>query len=558
MQLVNGKLRVSASDLVAFSRCSHITHLDKKVVRGELERPVRDDALLQLLQRKGEIHEENYRRALEGQGLAIETVEAHDEAGLRASPEERFRQSVQRTLQAIAAGKEVVYQAAFLDDDPSLPVEWRGHVDFLRRAREDGIEEGTWVPEDTKLAGKVSVNAVIQLLDYADHITRVTGRRPSRIAIVHGRGQMEFARSEFEVVDLDAYYRALKRDFTRELENSSESYPMPVAHCQVCRWKERCERRWEDDDHLSQVAFMTTQQVKRLNQVGVDTMKQLASLSPGSRVVGIGAEVVDRLITQARLQISSKGKSVPDFERVDGVEAGMGLWGLPAPDQGDVFYDIEGDPYVGPQGIEYLHGVGTIDRGSFSFVPHWLEDLEEEKAFLESFIDFLWERRKQFPGMRVYHYAPYETTALKRMVGKHATRVDELDQLLKEERFVDLYRIVRQGIRVGTPSYSIKKLEPMYMDARGVILDGSLSVIRYEEWLSSADPAIKKSLIDYNEDDVESTWLLRNWLEGQRSELVSSGIDLGRPEVKDIEDVALSSRRQEARRLGELLRSSIS
>jgi uncharacterized protein len=255
--------------------------------------------------------------------------------------------------------------------------------------------------------------------------------------------------------------------------------------------------------------------------------------------------------------VSSKGKDVPDYEIVAGAEEGMGLWGLPEPDPGDVFYDIEGDPYVGSQGLEYLHGIGTADRGSFAFRPDWVDDLPDEKRFLENFIDEIWERRKKYPGMHLYHYAPYETTALKRMVGKHATRVDELDQLLREERFVDLYRIVSQGVRVGTRSYSIKKLEPLYMPKREVILDGSLSVIRYEQWLSSGDPEIKQSLIAYNRDDVESTWRLRAWLEERRSELVASGVDLGRPPIVDPADVSLSTVRQQARLLSERLRGTV-
>ncbi len=44
------------------------------------------------------------------------------------------------------------------------------------------------------------------------------------------------------------------------------------------------------------------------------------------------------------------------------------------------------------------------------------------------------ERRRRYPDMHVYHYAPYEPTALKRLMGLHATREDEVDHLLREER----------------------------------------------------------------------------------------------------------------------------
>ena len=40
--------------------------------------------------------------------------------------------------------------------------------------------------------------------------------------------------------------------------------------------------------------------------------------------------------------------------------------------------------------------------------------------------------------MHVYHYAQYEITALKRLMGRYGTREDELDDLLRRGVFVDL------------------------------------------------------------------------------------------------------------------------
>ena len=59
---------------------------------------------------------------------------------------------------------------------------------------------------------------------------------------------------------------------------------------------------------------------------------------------------------------------------------------------------------------------------------------------------------------------------MKRLMGRYGTRADELDQLLRAEVFVDLYGVVRKGLRAGVDSYSIKKLEPFYGLAREVDL----------------------------------------------------------------------------------------
>ncbi|MBK8246975.1 MAG: ribonuclease H-like domain-containing protein [Gemmatimonadetes bacterium] len=75
-----------------------------------------------------------------------------------------------------------------------------------------------------------------------------------------------------------------------------------------------------------------------------------------------------------------------------------------------------------------------------------------------------------FPGMHVYHYAPYEPAAFKRLMGRYATRATDLDALLRGGRFVDLYAAVKQGPHVGVERYSIKNLEPAYGYVRDVDL----------------------------------------------------------------------------------------
>ena len=92
-------------------------------------------------------------------------------------------------------------------------------------------------------------------------------------------------------------------------------------------------------------------------------------------------------------------------------------------------------------------------------------------------------------GMHVYHYAPYEPSAFKRLMGRHATREQELDRLLRAGRFVDLYGVVRQGLRAGVERYSIKNLEPFYGFERDVPLrDASRALRAMEQALESCCP----------------------------------------------------------------------
>ena len=140
------------------------------------------------------------------------------------------------------------------------------------------------------------------------------------------------------------------------------------------------------------------------------------------------------------------------------------------------------------------------------------------------------ERLERDPGMHVYHYAGYEAGALKRLMQRHATRIDEVDRLLRGGILVDLYNVVRQGIRASVESYSIKRIEKFYLPAReGPVTEAGFSVVAYETWLRDGDAQHLVDLADYNRDDCVSTWMLRDWLEARRLEAIGRGWPMDRP-----------------------------
>ena len=147
----------------------------------------------------------------------------------------------------------------------------------------------------------------------------------------------------------------------------------------------------------------------------------------------------------------------------------------------------------------------------------------ERQAF-EDCIDLIMDRLAAHPDMHVYHYAPYETAAMKRLAGRYATRESQVDQLLRGSVFVDLYRVVRQGVRASVESYSIKRLEPLYSFKREIDLrDAGESIVEFEHWLEPEKNTDRDGLLEqikaYNRDDCLSTYYLREWLEGQRAAL---------------------------------------
>jgi uncharacterized protein len=120
-------------------------------------------------------------------------------------------------------------------------------------------------------------------------------------------------------------------------------------------------------------------------------------------------------------------------------------------------------------------------------------------------------------------------------MGRYATREDEVDQLLRAQTLVDLLTVVRQGLRAGVESYSIKRLESLFGYERDMNLpDANLALKRLElclelnsgEGITEDDRATVQR---YNRDDCISTQVLRDWLEGQRAELIAQGHNIERP-----------------------------
>lgn len=294
------------------------------------------------------------------------------------------------------------------------------------------------------------------------------------------------------------------------------------------------------DDHLSLVAGITRSQRRALELASLRTVHQLAAapLPRPAPVDGIGQAAFTRIREQARIQVEGADAGSLRYELLRDVEPGRGLAMLPEPSPGDIFLDFEGDPYALGDGIEYLLGfVEPPGAGSSEprYTALWAFDRDGERAAFERLVPIINERRARDPGMHVYHYNHYEPTALKRLAGRYAACVDELDVLLRGQVFVDLYRAVRQGVRASVESYSIKRLEPLFGFTRSVPLrDANRCLAAFEAWMELRDTErpgdeLRDAIQGYNRDDCLSAMQLRAWLEDRRRELERSGVSVARP-----------------------------
>jgi predicted RecB family nuclease len=541
VQILDGEIVLSATDLVGHLACEHLTTLEVGAARGDWRRPMHRDPELDLLQKKGLEHESRYLAHLEAQGRSIArplTVPIRSRRDLLDAET--------RTVAAMRSGADVIYQATLFDG------RWRGHPDFLIRVdRPSGLGEWSYEPADAKLARHVKAAALVQLCFYADRLGTLQGYEPEGIVVITGDGETQRHRLR----DYSAYYRVSRRSFEEGLGVEGATYPNPVDHCRVCRWYGTCADRRRDDDHLSRVANLTRGQTKKLVAAGIPTLDALASSPDGMRIPAILETTVDRLRRQARLQQLQYADGVVRHELItpDPADPSRGLALLPEPSPGDVFFDLENDPWAGADGLEYLFGFVVESGGGPAYTPLWAHSAEGEKRAVEQFLDFVAARRREHPTMHVYHYGAYEEAALKRLVARHGTRTDDLDELLRADVLVDLLAVVRQGMRVSQESYSLKKVEKLYMpDREGPVTRAGFSVVEYERWLDTRDTAILDGLAAYNRDDCVSTYRLRTWLEERRREFEARfGITPQRPTLK----TATAS--EEMTRQGELTRAQV-
>jgi predicted RecB family nuclease len=522
MQRIDGHLVLSPTDLTKHVACAHITTLDLEALDAGAARASGVDDSLNLVFTKGLAHERDYLERLVAEGRHVEDIAA---LGLKGAAAEAA------TVDAMRRGVEVVYQATFFDGH------WVGLADFLLRVElPEGQRSafGGWRYDiaDTKLARRLKVPALLQMATYAARLETLQGVPPQWLTVVTGDQEQH----PWRLVDVAPYARRRRAELLDAIASPRETESARVQHCGQCRWKDRCAQEWLDRDDLIQVAGMRSDHRAALIDLGIPTLRALAESSEDELAGALSVATRRRLHQQARLQLAERQTGVAHHELLD-PEPGRGLQMLPEPDDGDVYLDFEGDPWAeGGAGREYLAGIWTRQG---EFVEFWAHDFAQEGRLTTELLDWLTNRWARFPGMHVYHYAPYETTALKRLVGQHATREAELDQLLRHEVFVDLYAVVRQGVRISKGSYSIKKLEEFYWgrtrssDGAGVA-DGLASVVEYERWLAGrddggADQTILDDIRRYNEEDVRSTLALHVWLEERRADLEARGHRLSRP-----------------------------
>ena len=514
---IPGRL-ITPSQLALFSRSPVIgawwEELDAQTL-FQGERP-NVTSLDQLLFDSGLEHERVLIARLEAEGQRVAKL-----------PGRQLQEDYDATLAAMHAGMDYIWQASLRNH------ELRGSADLLQRIEKpSALGEWSYIPIECKLSSHPKPIYVVQACAYCELLEPILGERPEHFRLYLGGGRFAEGEQGYPVARFWSWYEQLRqryRDFRAGFDPSQEPEDAPGDHG---LWGPFIEQRLEAKRDLILVAGMRQSQRGKLRAAGITTIEQLAALnaqqsgSPQNTVPGMNSEVLQRLREQAAIQLETReGAERPAFRVRPAMQQAGGLALLPAPDAGDIWFDMEGfpDPITGEK-LEYLFGACYRDgAGELQFMPWWAHTAAEEKQAFDGFIQWVMQRRQEYPNLHVYHYASYEKTALGNLAARHQLHQPLWDQWLREELFVDLYPIVRRGLLIGAPSYSIKKVERLYADARSEEVESAAdSVVQYAEWRKSGQsgtPGLEPGqspllhdLQEYNERDCQVTEGLHRFL----------------------------------------------
>jgi uncharacterized protein len=602
MKVLNGQLRLAATDVGNHLACRHLTQLDLAVARGERTAPAWAAPDLAVIQELGKRHEAAYLRHLEDE-RKLRVVRLPEKGN-----EEAF---VAETLRLMAEGVDVIAQGALRDGA------WFGRPDVLLKVDKPSAKwKWSYEVQDTKLARETKATTILQLAVYSELLEKAQGTAAENMWVITPSGG--FSGEPYRVADYAAYSRYVIQELLRSSDRwpatddqteekaksqllfgfdgpqsvdhlkvaarktgpnrtdgekgmgtaNTETYPEPVEHCDVCRWFQECDERRHADDHLSLVAGIRAQQRRQFEEWKVETVAELAVLPvPLVRRPEHGSRAgIENVREQARVQLEGRTAGTLKFEAILPTEDEKGFCRLPEPAAGDVFVDLEGDPFAGEQGLQYLFGMAWRGaEGAWRYEKRWALTREGEKRSFEWMVDEFTRRRAECPGMHIYHFGAYEPATFKRLMGMHATRENEVDFLLRAEAFVDLHQAFKQGLRASVENYGLKTVEAFAGFKREVPAAESRAAMRYVEHrlelgriTDELPEKIRETMEGYNREDCVSAGELRDWLEQQREKLLENGEKIARPPEKSGDpSEKLKAKLERAEALAEQLRQDL-
>ena len=499
MKIKNNKFLVSPSDLNNFVACKYTVLNEIKYHNKEIRKSP-DRANDKLWKEMGVEHEKRHYKILKEKYKKSITIKSD------LNEKDRFDE----TVRAIQKGYDLIYHAYLIDDN------LRGEADFLIKCdTKSDLGDYSYEVYDTKITRNLKPRHITQITAYSDMLCKIQKVLPEKMYLIDGSDEYH----SFKTIEYIDLFNHSKKEFIKFLSNTSKEkiYPEKCSYCNLCDWKDECDKTWENDNYINLVAGSNKSQIEKLKKNKIRTVEQLSKTKLTAIDLKINAESFKKIQLQAQLQEEKRNTGEDKIVILDS-DFGKGFYKLPKPDEGDVFFDIEGYPRM-DRPFEYLHGLYYKDKGKLKFKDLWAKNYnkESEKNIFIELINFLEKRFVEYPNAHIYHYASYEKRAIRELATSYSSEFPKgdivNDDLLRKEKYVDLFSIVSQSIRTSERDLSLKSIEKFYNFKRKAdIVKADDSVIKYDNWIATKNEKYKQDIIKYNEEDCISTYLLREFL----------------------------------------------
>ena len=507
MKIKKGKFFISPSDLNNFVACKYTALNEIKFHNKEIKKN-EDKANDKLWKEMGIEHEKKHFKILKDKHKKSISIKSD------LDEKDRFND----TVRAIQNGYDLIYHAYLIDEN------FRGEADFLIKCNTPSeLGDYSYEVYDTKITRNLKPRHVTQITAYSDMLGKIQKLMPEKMYLIDGSDELH----SFKIIEYIELFNHGKKEFVKFLSNKNKEklYPEKCSYCDLCNWKDECDQIWEKDNYINLVDGLNKSQIEKLKKNKVRTVEQLAKTKLISTDLKINPESFEKIKSQAKLQeekrLTGEDKVIfldPDIDK--------GFYKLPKPDDGDVFFDIEGFPRM-DRPFEYLHGLYYKDKGKLKFRDLWAKnyDKESEKNIFIELINFFEKRFEEYPNAHIYHYAPYEKRAIRELATVYSSEFPKgdivNDNLLRKEKYVDLFAIAKQSIRTSERDMSLKSIEKFYEFKRKAdIVKADDSVAKYDNWITTKNEKYKQDIIDYNEEDCVSTYYLREFLVKNKPETI--------------------------------------
>ena len=476
---MNQLLEISPSLFFLYASSPHWIWYD---IHGDQSRKVELPELTKRLIEGGILHEESYVKDM--QKVTVDKNLSNDEAE-------------QLTLKYMKAGEELIYQGviSYIDGD----VKFKGRPDFLKKCSgPSNFGDYHYIPVEIKNSTKCDkAEYKKQLMLYAIILNKVQGVMPPIGEFINKNKE----KITCELTDKllrgtnDAIYDILSILRGKEplLKITKQSLQTP--------WSEVLLEEAEQKSDISLLYNIGSSVIVGLKSEGIKTLNDMAACNVDSlpKIKGASIDTLRRLKAQANSLVNSKILQIcnPDIPNA----------------QTKIYFDIEGDPFLG---VEYLFGFLIVKNNSKGGFKYFLaENPDNEKMMWDQFLS--WLQTENFQDFKVYHFHHYEKTQLNKLLKKYGS-CDQLDHFI--DNLVDLSKKLTDSFIFPVYFYSIKDIaKHLKFKWQHEKAGGAQSIFWYEKWLETKNRNILQDIINYNEDDVNATEFLHRWLINYKAEI---------------------------------------